>query len=298
MPRALVHLVVRPGTTLPSESATMQYCPRGAWGAEGTNSVGELRGILLTIETSHTPGSVALARCDDTGVSVETITFPPGLVHAREALPAIERVVREAGIAPADLTHIGVSAGPGSYTGVRIGVAAAKTIAYATDAHVLGVSTLEVIAENVTTPGQFAVILDARRGACYGARFERDSHGELHRRSADTVTAPAEFLATLPSDTHLVGEGAATETEKGLEGTATFPRHPVEWDLPRAESVVAATRRRWRAIEAGEEARPAELDDPHTLVPNYLRASEAEEQRARREREAKERGDSNAEGGR
>ena len=236
-------------------------------------------GWILAIETSHTPGSVCTGPGSGPATPTEEV-FPPGLVHAREILPAIDRVCAAAGVERGDLGLVAVSMGPGSYTGVRVGVSATKALAFALGIPSLGLSSLEVIAGNSTVTGEFAVILDARRGAAYSARFCRDEGG-VTRLDADRIVPVAELLAELPEDVPLVGSGAGT-----LPGTEHRPRLDETWNTPRAAVVYELARERWRAIREGLSTAPEEYSDPRTLVPRYLRASEAEEQRARREREA------------
>ncbi len=232
-------------------------------------------GWVLGIETSHAPGSVALGR----GRELRAELFPPGLVHARELFPAIDRLFVAERLEREALSLVAVSIGPGSYTGIRIGAAAAKGIAWALSIPVLGVSTLEVIASNVTVDGEFAVVLDARRGACYGARFARKGESMV-RLEVDRLVDPLAFIRSLPAGTALVGSGAGV-----LPGTAALPRLDAALDLPRAVGVVGIARARAARIARGEEPAPECYRDPHRLLPVYLRASEAEEKReARRSR--------------
>ncbi|MFQ5655775.1 MAG: tRNA (adenosine(37)-N6)-threonylcarbamoyltransferase complex dimerization subunit type 1 TsaB, partial [Planctomycetota bacterium] len=193
-----------------------------------------------------------------------------------------ETLVRRAGTPRTAITLVAVSAGPGSYTGIRIGVAAAKALAWALGVPALAIPTLEVIARNAPADGDLAVILDARRGACYGATFRRRG-GRIERTGDDRVAPPGEFLETLPEGTRLIGQGAYT-----LPGTDRFPRFGEESAIPRAELVHAAAGERLTAIRAGTLQPPPEFADPHLLVPSYLRPSEAEERAAARKQRGEE----------
>ena len=231
------------------------------------------RTAILTIETSHSPGSVALVHEDRIHASV----FPDGLVHGRELFPRLAALVSEVGARREQLGLVAVSAGPGSFTGIRIGVSAAKTIAWALGLPTLAISTLRVIACNVSTDGEFAVVLDARRGACYGARFRR--RGDVVERvTEDQCCTSEEFFASLPDDITLVGEGIST-----LPGTGAFARYEPEWSTPRAAQLCALARTDWNDIRSGDKEAPPEFDNPHALLPCYLRATEAEERRKSRE---------------
>lgn len=228
--------------------------------------------LILAIETSHAQGEVALGTAELPLVR----PFSPGLVHGRELQPRIAEVFDECDAQAADLGAIAVSAGPGSYTGVRIGIACAKTMAWALGVPVLGVSTLEAIAANVTEAGAFVVLLDARRGACYSARFlateTEDGRVRVERETPDELGDPAELRASLDPATHVVGEGLRT-----LEGFESFSAFPEEWNLPRAKHVYHIARRDLVAIKNGRQPAPPEFENPHGLEPRYLRASQAEE---------------------
>lgn len=238
--------------------------------------------LVLAIETSHTRGSVALGQV---GESPRLEMLPPGLVHARELHPAIDRVTQAYGATPADLDGIVVSHGPGSYTGIRVGVSTAKSLGYALDIPAIGRSSLETIARHAALEsshtGELWVVVDARRGTCYSARFRCES-GAITRVSPDRLDEVAPLFASLDTDATLVGSGART-----LPGAENFDRLPESLDCPDASSIfaVGAT-----AFAAGASADltsnlpPAtgEIDsDPHALMPVYFRPSEAEEKRAR-----------------
>src|ERR1700689_2652818 len=99
----------------------------------------------LAIETSGRLGSVAIA---EEGVVVAEDVFAHGLKHAAEMLPRIDAMVKAAGWRPADIREIYVSVGPGSFTGLRIGITLAKTLAFATGAKIAAVASVQVLANN------------------------------------------------------------------------------------------------------------------------------------------------------
>ena len=150
----------------------------------------------LAFETSSAQGCVALG-C---GPKVlEAARFTKARAHAAEFLPTIDALCRAHDAEPQRIEWVFVSAGPGSFTGLRIGITAARMIALAVGARVVAIPTLEVIAQNAldspTPPDQVAVILDAKRRRVYSATFARrppppekrgGGGGSLcrHRRSA------------------------------------------------------------------------------------------------------------------
>ena len=155
--------------------------------------------IYLAIETSDPRGSLALF--DNDGVRQED-TFSSDMAHAREFADRIDNLLRQGGFAAGDLGGISVSIGPGSYTGCRVGVTAAKTLAIALRIPVVALSSLEVMAAfAMESPGSrreagggavdsFIPVLDGRRGFFYGAHFRR-CEGNRPRRTAAAQVAPA-----------------------------------------------------------------------------------------------------------
>src|SRR4051812_14993677 len=133
----------------------------------------------LAIETSGRIGSVALIDGD----SIEEAEFPHGLKHAAGLIPLIDRLCRERNLCPTDLSELYVSVGPGSFTGLRIGITLAKTLAFATGAKLLAVPTLRVLAANAPPEARHLVpVLDAKRDQIFTARFERTAGGGWVRR--------------------------------------------------------------------------------------------------------------------
>ena len=123
----------------------------------------------LAIETSGQIGSVALV---DSQTLLAERLFPHGLRHAAEMLSLIDQVCVEHGWKPRDIEQIFVSSGPGSFTGLRIGVTCAKTLAFALNIPVLAVPTLRVLAENAPAEARHVIIvLDAKRGQIFTARY-------------------------------------------------------------------------------------------------------------------------------
>jgi tRNA threonylcarbamoyladenosine biosynthesis protein TsaB len=127
----------------------------------------------LAIETSARVGSIAAVTAGGAVVAEEQ--FQHGLQHAAQIVPILDRVCRAQGWSPQEIEHLYVSAGPGSFTGLRIGVTLGKTMALATGVKLVAVPTVRVLAENAPADARHVVIvLDAKRDQIFTARFERD----------------------------------------------------------------------------------------------------------------------------
>ncbi len=111
-------------------------------------------------ETSAAMGGVAIG---ENGALVEEVRFPEKLVHARELIPTLDRLLAGAGWRPHDLERIAVSIGPGSFTGLRIGLAVGKVLALELETTLVGVDSIDVLAADAPFTEPFAVLIDARR---------------------------------------------------------------------------------------------------------------------------------------
>ncbi len=225
--------------------------------------------MLLAFETSAKAASVALFDGEKLlGESYQNT----GLTHSQTLMLMAEDLLKNCGVSVADLTGVAVAAGPGSFTGVRIGVSAAKGLAWGRDIPCRGVSTLESMALGLGLQDGFILpTMDARRGQVYAALFcVKD--GVLTRVLEDQAIALSALTEKLPTDQpiFLVGDGSEL-TYKTLHGEIPSlimpPAHKMH---QRAVGVGLAA---LAAIARGEPG------DGETLTPNYLRLSQAERER-------------------
>ena len=166
--------------------------------------------LILAVDTTAKPVSCALAQEDRVLASFYANT---GLTHSQTLMPMIEDLLRVTEHTVNDLDAVAVNAGPGSFTGVRIGVSAVKGLAFTGDLPCVSVSTLAAMAENtVAAPGTIiCCLMDARCQQVYGALFEKDAVGSLIRLSEDealTIAQMGEKLATYQCPVILVGDGS------------------------------------------------------------------------------------------
>jgi tRNA threonylcarbamoyladenosine biosynthesis protein TsaB len=218
----------------------------------------------LAMETAGRDGSVALV---DDGTVVAESGFPGGFRHAAGLLPLIDELMRAQGWSPADLDHVYVSAGPGSFTGIRIGVTAAKALAIAVGVRLVAVPSLAVIVENAPADAAHtAVVLDAKREQVFAATFERTPDGWAEREPAH-LDGLTHLLARSPRPLHLMGDGIPSNRKYVPVDAGVIVTPPELW-RPRA-SVVA---RLGTALAA-----KGRFVEPDQLLPTYIRKTEAEE---------------------
>lgn len=221
--------------------------------------------VVLGIDTATREASIALAGPATAAVK----RLPEGAWQARELLSAIEILLREAGLAKGDIGGIGVAAGPGSFTGVRIGLATAKGLGFALDIPVEGISTLEAMARAVAPAlgGRAAVIcaaLGAGRGEVYGALFTAGAAG-IARLSPDAAWRPEELAKRLPPGAVTAGDGSTALRAAGVCSASL--------EVPPLAPAIAA--RVWELIPAGTGYRAGGPG------PNYVRPADAEASRKR-----------------
>lgn len=224
---------------------------------------------ILAIDTSSRFGSVALAEGEET-IAQHNLNIE--LTHAERLLPGIETILRQAGWAVDDLEGLALTIGPGSFTGLRIGLATMKGFAQAKGLPLVGVSTLDALSYNACCSERpVAAALDARRGEIF-AKVVRFSGGKLAGTLfPEKALAPKDFCGALEEfgDCLLVGDGFQTYRplfEEGLKARAHFSPLP----LSRVEA-------KWVAWMALPRLRSGDGKEGLALKPNYLRKSDAEQ---------------------
>ena len=230
--------------------------------------------LLLAFETSAKAASVALFQDEKLlGESYQNT----GLTHSQTLMVMAQDLLKQCGFAPTDVTHTAVAAGPGSFTGVRIGVAAAKGFAWGKEIPCFGVSTLEAMALGLGVwEGHLCACMDARRSQVYNAVF-RAENGRLTRVTEDRAIALADLqkeLEPLSGPLFLVGDGAAL-THRTL--AAAIPQLILPAEYRQHQRAVGVGLAALEAIARGEEGNAA------ALTPNYLRLSQAERERLEKE---------------
>ena len=240
--------------------------------------------LILAIETSGRLGSVALAQGDKL---LSESRFSGPMRHSAEIFPAITDLLSRFNKKPDQIEHIFISAGPGSFTGLRIAVTIAKTLALANDAKIIAVDTLDCIAANVInlacTPNaercslllpneRLATILDAKRGQFFIAVYEKTQDSGLQTPDPiwkkvlpDCLMTAEEFIDRFSNQsTALIGEGLVFYKDKFAHKNIRVLDEKF-WN-PSAANVHKLG---WESAKNGQFA------DPLTLTPNYIRGPDA-----------------------
>lgn len=230
-----------------------------------------MKPTVLAIDTSGPVAGCALLMG---GRIVHQVAMNHGLTHSETIMPAVDAALTAAGISCADVDVFAAVAGPGSFTGVRIGVCAAKGLAHGAGKPCCAIHALEALAMNAYGfDGLCCPILDARRGQVYCAAF--DTAGGMPVRALPDAAEPlADYLAKLPTDRRLlfVGDGVPLHADavRAAMGARAMIAPASLRDLRADAACVLAA------------ARPDTWVEPAALRPIYLRAPQAVRERMRR----------------
>jgi tRNA threonylcarbamoyladenosine biosynthesis protein TsaB len=173
--------------------------------------------LILAIETATPDVGVAL---HDGDRPIGHLSLSIGSRHAEAILPGLQHLLDQAGRSVADLTHVAVDRGPGLFTGLRVGVTTARTLAFAQAVPLVGVASLEALAAEHGRTGETAIaVLDARRREVYAGAYRIDETGPVEvvaplvgpaAEVADQLRAGLEIAATSPGNLVVIGDGAAS----------------------------------------------------------------------------------------
>ncbi|MBR6918384.1 MAG: tRNA (adenosine(37)-N6)-threonylcarbamoyltransferase complex dimerization subunit type 1 TsaB [Clostridia bacterium] len=228
---------------------------------------------ILGIDTTATVGTVALT---DNGRTAAFFTTDTGNTHSTTLLPMIETVMKVAGISPKDIDLYAVAAGPGSFTGVRIGCAAVKGLAFPYGTPCVGVSSLAAMAENfVTYKGIVCPVINARRDQVYSALFRVDGESAPRRLSDDDIV-PLSLLGEILAgykDESIYFTGDAYELALSRAGLAATSPEAIKRQF--AVGVASLAERVFKQSTGAER----DMMTAENLSVIYLRKPQAERER-------------------
>jgi tRNA threonylcarbamoyladenosine biosynthesis protein TsaB len=224
---------------------------------------------MITLAIECATETVGLALLDGEKILAE-FYVGPGRHHAELLLPALEKLLELSGISMEKIDLLACTTGPGSFTGVRMGVSTVKGLALALGKPIVGVSTLETLALNTfPAPGLVCTLLDARRDQVYAGLYRMGPDGFPEAVTPEQLTDIVQLLRDLPADgVGFVGDGAVRYRSRIIESRS-------------GQSVPSGNRlHRLHASAVGVIAihhySQGRVEDPLTFLPKYLRLSEAE----------------------
>ena len=228
---------------------------------------------ILAFETSAKAASVALTQ---EGKLLGESYQNTGLTHSQTLMVMAQDLLRQCGVAISQLDAVAVANGPGSFTGVRIGVAAAKGLAWGAELPCVGVSTLSAMAVGLGAwQGYVCPVMDARRNQVYNALFHVDcgKYTRIREDRAISLQELGEDVKNLSQPIFLVGDGSVLCYNTLLEAVPALVLPPEHRMHQRAVGV---------ALEAQRMMHEGTIPPAAELVPNYLRLSQAERERNER----------------
>jgi tRNA threonylcarbamoyladenosine biosynthesis protein TsaB len=220
---------------------------------------------ILSIETSTRVGSVAII--EDEHLIAEYILNVVS-THSERLLPSIDQILKDSQLTVRDIEGFAVSLGPGSFTGLRIGISTVKGLALATGRAVVGVPTLDCLAHNIAfTHLLVCPILDARKGEVYTALYQGDGSGRLEKLTPDLALKPEELLTRIKEPVIFLGDGVEAYRDTLRSGQDNCLFAPAYLNQPRA-SVLAKL--------GLEKFRQGNIFKEDEIQPLYCRLAEAE----------------------
>lgn len=213
--------------------------------------------LILAADTSGKHGTIALARCGpgDACTVLEVVPLEGGTFSA-QLVPQIAALLAKHGFSKSDISGFAVVSGPGSFTGVRVGLAAIKALAEVLKKPIAAVSLLEAIATSIAAQGKVTAVMDAGRAEVYFGEY--DVRGDGTHLLKEQLLTRKELLDSAKTPTVITADHTLAEAAR----QAGFPVHKIE--LPRSDAIA---RLGWRKICAGETISPEALDA------NYIRSS-------------------------
>ncbi len=221
---------------------------------------------ILAIETSTVAGSIAIL--DDEAGLIAEVRTDIRIVHAERLMPSVEWILQSSRVSIEDIGAFAISIGPGSFTGLRIGLATAKGFAYATGRPLIPVPTLDAFARTIPFSSYMVCpMLDARKNEVYTALYKWEGP-VMKKVMPETAISPEALLKQLDGPILFTGEGTRKYREMITDKLKTNALFAPASKMTPAASTVAEI--------ALEEIKQGRKTDPVSLIPFYIRKSEAE----------------------
>lgn len=237
--------------------------------------------LILGIDTATKSCTVGLVKDGEVLVNYEVNI---GMTHSEGLLPQIEQIFSRTGINKKDIELISVSIGPGSFTGLRIGLATAEAMAYSWKIPLTGVNTLKALAYNIPIEGlRLACVLDAQRGNYYLAEYEWEKEELIQKTEVEVIAKSdlIEKLGLVSKPAIILGESNKIDASE-LAPNTSIARSGL--NLPKGSSIALLAKEQYKT-------ETHEKKDFFGLEPYYIRRSQAEvmlDEKIKKEKEAKE----------
>ncbi len=221
---------------------------------------------MIAVDTSTERAAIAVSTRQGTVLVAATES---GRRHGRDLIPHLAVLLAEARMDATALEMVGIGLGPGSYTGLRVGVMAAKTLAYVSGAALVGIDSLAVVARNAPEEStRISVIGDAQRGDLYVAEFVRETpRAPMVQTHPTHIERLADWRERLEPGQTVLGPGLESGRIRALI-PVEFLQTSIGANFPQGHALIDLVRQAWSS---------GRRDNPWTLEPNYLRKSAAEE---------------------
>ena len=221
---------------------------------------------IIGVDTSTRTGSVAVLEGDTV---LAELAVTSAQTHAKRLMPAIDATLGMAGLTISECDGFAVTTGPGSFTGLRIGISTVKGLGFATKKPITGVTTLDALAyQFLSFPHLICPVLDARKGQIYTALYECASHKGLKRVIEDCAVEPKEWLNQIQGLCLFAGDGAVVYKELIRETLGDLAHFAPPYLNTVRASVVAYI--------GMKQILDGKIADVSSLVPYYIRKSDAE----------------------
>lgn len=224
--------------------------------------------LILALDTATSCSTIALTRGTVAEGEVLACLSLATVTHSRKVLTSIDYLLKETGVDWLELAGLAVGLGPGSFTGLRIGMATAKGLAATGELPLLGVSTLDCLAAGLVTDKRVCAVLDARKKEVYAAYYLPDGSGIPRRVGGIIAISPQQLLNDLDDELIMVGDGVISYREIWTSQKKELISYaPTHLHSPNAASL---------GLLAGEQLAKNVTLDLSAAAPLYVRASDAE----------------------
>lgn len=223
---------------------------------------------ILAFDTATTTCSVAVTRGGlIDGQVVGSISFDSGVTHSRRLLTAIDWLLETAGLTMTDISAVAVGTGPGSFTGLRIGMSTAKGLAHGSGLNMIGISSLDALAAPIRSDKLICVVMDARKREVYCCFYRCDQTGPPSRCSEPAVMAPDILASQITEPVTMAGDGVRVYSDVFVDRLGEQAELLPWFSAPTAVAIGYLASVEWAA------QRWVDLDQ---ATPDYVRSSDAQ----------------------